>query len=220
MNNPSGIGIGFTLSPFSQKMIAPLQRLASSFFEESTATVAQKLLGNLIVRCIGTQLLVGKIVETESYTFGDLASHCYQNKTVRNQALFGPTGHAYIYTIYGIHYGFNVVAYNDKDQAGGVLIRAVEPLVGINHMQEYRRTTGYCLTNGPGKLTQAFTIDTRFYACDLIQSEELFLAEPPEKETFTIQATPRIGISKAQDLKGRFFIANNPWVTPHRFNKQ
>ena len=113
-----------------------------------------------------------------------------------------------------------MVAYNEQDQAGGVLIRAVEPLTGMNYMQEHRPVNGYCLTNGPGKLTQAFTIDTRFYAYDLIQSQDLFLAEPLEKETFVTLATPRIGISKAQDYKGRFFIANNPWVTPHRFNKQ
>ena len=219
MHNPGDLPIGSTSSPFSQEMLAPLQRLAYSFFEESTATVAQKLLGNLVVRSIKGHLLIGKIVETESYTFGDPASHCYQNKTIRNQALFGPTGHAYIYTIYGIHYGFNVVAYNEQDQAGGVLIRAIEPLVGINHMQEYRQKTGYCLTNGPGKLTQAFNIDTQFYAYGLIQGSELFLAEPIEKETFTLQATPRIGISKAQDHKGRFFITGNPWITPHRFNK-
>lgn len=220
MNNPISIRIDSTSGPFSQKMLAPLPRLASSFFEESTATVAQKLLGKLVVRIIKGHLLIGKIVETESYTFGDPASHCYQNKTVRNQALFGPRGHAYIYTIYGIHSGFNVVAYNEHDQAGGVLIRAIEPLAGIHHMQEYRQKTGYCLTNGPGKLTQAFNIDTQFYAYDLIEGSDLFLAAPIEEEVFTLQASPRIGISKAQDHKGRFFIAGNPWVTPHRFNKQ
>lgn len=219
MNNPSSIRIGSPSSRFSQKMLAPLQRLASSFFQDSTAIVAQKLLGNLVVRSINGHLLIGKIVETESYTFGDPASHCYQKKTARNQALFGPVGHAYIYTIYGIHYGFNVVAYNEQDQAGGVLIRAIEPLSGINYMQECRQKTGYGLTNGPAKLTQAFTIDTQFYAYDLIEGSELFLAAPLEEEAFTVQATPRIGISKAQDYKGRFFIADNPWVTPHRYNK-
>jgi len=197
-----------------------MQRLDSAFFSDSTETVAQKLLGLLLVRKIGDTLLVGKIVETESYTFHDPASHCYQKKTERNQALFGPVGHAYIYLIYGIHYGFNVVAYNKKDHAGGILIRAIEPLGGREEMQKYRSAPLTSLANGPGKITQAFNIDSRFYGHNLMLSQELFLAMPDQSEIFSIQATPRIGISKAQDYTGRFIIRNSPWVTPHRFNKK
>jgi DNA-3-methyladenine glycosylase len=196
-----------------------IRRLPRSFFTKSTELVAQQLLGKLLVRNVAGKQLIGKIVETECYTFHDPASHCYQKQTMRNQALFGPVGHAYIYQIYGIHYGFNVVAYNDIDQAGGVLIRAVEPLGGMDYMRSVRSIKGYSLTNGPGKLTQAFSIDKQLYGQDLVQGQELFLAELIEQEPFEIQATARIGISKAQDYQGRFIIKDNTWVTPHRFNK-
>lgn len=195
-----------------------MNRLENSFFDDSTQAVAQKLLGKLLVRQKGKDLLVGKIVETECYTFHDPASHCYQKQTTRNQALFGSVGHAYVYTIYGIHSGFNVVAHNAQDHAGGVLIRAIEPVMGREIMQKNRPAVGYSLSNGPGKLTQAFAIDTRFYGYNLLQSEELFLAEIVDPEPFTICATPRIGISKAQEYKGRFIIAHNKWITPHRYN--
>ena len=136
--------------------------------------MTQQLLGKLIIRTIDNTHVVGKIVETECYTFHDPASHCYQKKTNRNQALFGPVGHAYVYRSYGIHYGFNVVAHNEQDHAGGVLIRAVEPLHGVHIMQQHRLALGYALTNGPGKFTQAFAIDGRFYAHDLTQERTFF----------------------------------------------
>jgi len=203
----------------SPQFILKLDRPDLQFFQRSTQQVAQQLLGMGIVRSLGNKFMIGKIVETESYSFGDPASHCYQKKTVRNCALFGPVGHAYIYTSYGIHYGFNLVAYGPGDRAGGVLIRAVEPLYGISVMQKHRAVSGYSLTNGPGKFTQAFNIDARFYGYNLMQADELFVAYLPEQEDFSIKATPRIGISKAQDYHGRFIIAANPWVTPHRYNK-
>jgi DNA-3-methyladenine glycosylase len=191
-----------------------------AFFNEATAIVAQKLLGMLLIRTIDTKLLVGKIVETESYTYDDPASHCYGRRTTRTEALFGPTGHTYIYTLYGIHYGFNVVAYNQADKAGGVLIRSVEPLEGIEQMQAFRPNTSLkSLTNGPGKLTQAFNIDLGFYAHNLTQDNELFIAHPQQAESFVVSATRRIGITKAPDDKKRFIIKDNQWVTPHLFNK-
>jgi len=197
------------------------------FFTHSTDVVAQKLLGMHVVRVIGGKFLVGKIVETESYTYHDPASHCYQKRTERNKALFGPVGHAYIYKIYGIHYGFNVVAHSKEDVAGGVLIRAIEPIEGIEYMREFRQAARIeCnrdkranITNGPGKLTQALQIDLALYGHNLMQESELYIIKPENYRAPEIQATPRIGISKAPDLKKRFIIKNNGWVTPHVFNK-
>ncbi len=194
--------------------------LNKDFFTHSTDVVAQKLLGMLLVRVINGTTLVGKIVETESYTYNDPASHCYQKQTERNKALFGPVGHAYIYKIYGIHYGFNVVAHSKEDVAGGVLIRAVEPIQGIEHMCMHRgKVSQNAITNGPGKLTQALQIDLALYGHNLMQESELYIIKPENYRAPKIQVTPRIGISKAQDLKKRFIIKNNAWVTPHVFNK-
>jgi DNA-3-methyladenine glycosylase len=197
-----------------------LDRLNTQFFEKPTVQVAEDLLGKVLVRVHKNQLMAGKIVETEAYSFGDPASHCCQKKTARNQALFGPVGHAYVYTSYGMHYGFNVVAFAKNSQAGGVLIRALEPILGVKHMQNNRSKTGFLLTNGPGKLTEALLIDNSFYGYDLKHGQELFLAKlKQKKEDFIIKKTPRIGISKAQEYLWRFIISNNPWVTPHKFNK-
>jgi DNA-3-methyladenine glycosylase len=174
-----------------------------------------------LIRTVKTKVLIGKIVETESYTYDDPASHCYGRRTLRTEALFGPVGHAYIYRIYGIHYGFNVVAHNHNDKAGGILIRAVEPLEGIEQMQAFRPHVSLKnLTNGPGKLTQAFRIDLSFYAYNLMQGSELFIARPQQAEPFVVLTTPRIGITKACSDKKRFIIKDNQWVTPHLFNKE
>ncbi|HVW99646.1 MAG TPA: DNA-3-methyladenine glycosylase [Candidatus Babeliaceae bacterium] len=194
-------------------------RIDKSFFTQATITVAQQLLGMLLIRKIDNTTLIGKIVETESYTYGDPAAHCFSKLTPRNQALFGPVGHAYIYQIYGIHYGFNVVAHNKADKAGGILIRAVEPLEGVAVMERNRGGVPFHqLTNGPGKVTQAFQIDRNLYGYDLIWGDQLFIGRPKTHEPITIISTPRIGITKAQDEKKRFIIKNNPWVTNHSYN--
>lgn len=185
--------------------------LTQTFFSDSTDVVAQKLLGMFVIRVIDGNTIVGRIVETESYTYNDPASHCYQKRTERNKVLFGSVGHAYVYKIYGIHYGFNVVAHSPADVAGGVLIRALEPVFGIS---------AEMLTNGPGKLTKALRIDTRFYGHNLHKESELFIARPEEYILPEVQATPRIGISKAQEEMRRFIIASNKYITPHRYNKR
>jgi DNA-3-methyladenine glycosylase len=126
--------------------------------------------------------------------------------------MFGPIGHAYVYINYGIHYGFNVVARDENFPAGGVLIRAVEPLEGIEVMKKNRHSASDAslknLTNGPGKLTQAFGITKVDDHLDLLTSSKIFLAKNSiyPHENYTIEKSSRIGISKAREYLWRFYI--------------
>lgn len=187
--------------------------MPASFYQQDTLVVAQQLLGCLIVRVLedGTRL-VGKIVETEAYHIYDPACHAFRGKTHANRALFGPVGHAYIYFIYGKHYCLNVVARISTCDAGGVLIRALQPLEGSDIMEKNRHKKGTDLTNGPGKLAQALHITPQLYGVDLTAVGPLYIAHG-KKEKLRIISTPRIGISKAQDVHWRFYVANNPWVS-------
>jgi DNA-3-methyladenine glycosylase len=193
-------------------MVRPIER---SFFDRDTATVAQDLLGKQIVHTLAGHTRAGIIVETESYEGTDPACHACHGLTRRNSALFGPVGHAYIYFIYGNHYCLNIVAKDRHSKAGGVLVRAIEPTLGINKMlQARRRTTGYALTNGPGKLTQALGITLDYNHADLTSiANNLYIAEGRRIEQPDIAVTTRIGLSVSQDLPLRFYIKHNRWVS-------
>lgn len=178
----------------------------------SVHSSALHLLGAIIVRTLddGT-ILRARIVETESYHQNDPASHTFNGASPRNQAMFGPAGHAYIYFTYGIHWCFNVTAGEDGYGAG-VLIRAAEPLEGIEFMQKSRGINNTVqLTNGPAKLTQALCIDKSLYGHDLTKPP-LQILEAPSRN-FDIVETTRIGISKNVNEIARFYIKNNPYVS-------
>jgi len=142
-----------------------------------TKQVAKALLGKTLVRKIGTQVLSGVITETEAYKGkNDPASHASRKKTERNKIMFGEVGVAYVYFTYGMHYCFNVVAKKENDKAGAVLIRAIQPQQGINHMIKNRKTDIISnLTNGPGKLTQAMQITLKQYNHDLTKNHHCLL---------------------------------------------
>lgn len=185
-----------------------LNPLNPSFFNRNTVIVAQDLLGKCLVRTIGDQVVVGIITETEAYTGADdPASHSFKGKTPRTAALFGPVGHAYIYFIYGNHYCLNVVAREAAQSSGGVLIRAVEPLIGIEYMQANRgkKIARGQLTNGPGKVAQAFAIDKKLYGHCLYKKGELYLADYAASIEAII-ASSRVGISSAQEKQYRFQV--------------
>jgi len=150
-----------------------------------TKQVAKDLLGKTLVRKIGTQILSGIITETEAYKGkNDPASHASRKKTERNKIMFGEVGVAYVYFTYGMHYCFNVVAKKENDKAGAVLIRAIQPQQGINHMIKNRKTDIISnLTNGPGKLTQAMQITLKQYNHALTKESSLFIIdnEKPNK---------------------------------------
>lgn len=179
------------------------------------ATAARRLLGCIIERQIDGQVLRGRIVEVEAYDQSDVASHSYNGPTGRATTMFGPPGHSYVYFTYGMHYCCNIVV-GEQGYGAGVLVRALEPLDGIDLMERHRNgKVGILLTNGPGKLCQALKIDRMLDGHDL-STVPLRLVMQPALDADTILTTTRIGISKAKDVMWRFAIIGNPYVSVKR----
>jgi len=170
--------------------------------------VARALLGKILVHQVRRGVvLAGRIVETEAYLgVGDRAAHAWNGVTPRTRVLFGPPGHAYVYLIYGMYECLNIVA-EGEGSAGCVLIRALEPVEGIEAMR--RRRGGVkrveALANGPGKLTIAMGITRKHNGRDLT-SGSLTVREPEEPLEFEIGVSPRIGIKHCADWPLRFFV--------------
>jgi len=185
--------------------------LPRSFYRRRTLTVARELLGKVLVRKVGKQILAGRIVETEAYFGADPASHSYRGLTPRCKPMFEEAGHAYVYFVYGNHYCFNVVT-EQVGRAGAVLIRALEPISGIPLMERNRKTKEkHSLTNGPGKLCAALKIDQQFNRADLTKGNLLIIDGAQKK--FRIVRTTRIGIREAKERLYRFYIKNNEFVS-------
>ena len=156
----------------------------------------------------------GKIVEVEAYLGeGDLAAHSAAGLTPRTRVIFGPPGHAYVYLSYGMHECLNIVA-EPPGAAGCVLIRALEPVAGLDVMRARRPAarSDRELTSGPGKLTQALGITRAHYGADLTKGN-LVVCKPPDPTRIHIDVSPRIGITKAAELPLRFTIRGNPFVS-------
>ncbi len=194
-------------------MLKQLERVSNSFFDGTTEEVAQNLLGKILVRIFNGKILSGKIVETEAYLDeNDFASHSALGMTERNKVMFGEAGLAYVYFTYGMHYCFNVVT-GEVGKGSAVLIRALEPLDGIELMKKFRNQTDINnLTNGPAKLCQALKIDKKLNGEDLKTSSKIYIAEG-ENEKFEIVKTKRIGIEKSKDLLLRFYIKENKFIS-------
>lgn len=186
-----------------------------SFYARDTDLVARELLGKIIVREVNGHMLKARIVETEAYMgIDDPASHAYGCMRVRNAPLYGPAGHAYVYFTYGMYYCLNFVSRDLSLPAGGVLIRAVEPLEGIEFMERRRhKHTTHGLTNGPGKLTQALAINKELNNHDVTHRGALYVVDAPEVAKKDIVVSKRVGISKAVDEPLRFYIKDNKWVS-------
>lgn len=180
--------------------------LPPSFYERSTVQVAQDLLGKIIVRIVDGVTMAGIIVETEAYCgLKDEASHAYIGQTKRNAAMFGASGHSYVYFTYGNHYCLNLVAKEKGVPAGGVLIRGLVPFQGIDEMKKIRGThVASNLLSGPGKIGQAFQLNVSDNLVDLTKKGALYVTEGFDIPKDAIEATPRIGISKAKELPWRF----------------
>lgn len=176
------------------------------------AAAARGLLGALLERTLsdGT-VLAGRIVETEAYFQDDPASHTYRGQTPRNAAMFGPPGHAYIYLSYGIHWCFNVTA-GPAGYGAGVLIRAVEPVVGVTVMEELRGRGGRELSNGPGKLTRALAIGPELYGHDL-RLHPLRVLQDTQVPDSLVERSTRIGISAAREELLRFTVSGSEFVS-------
>lgn len=184
--------------------------LKRSFFARDTVEVAKDLLGKKLVRVIDGKYLVGIINEVEAYRSDDPASHSYKGRTERNKSMFGTLGHAYVYFTYGMHFCLNVVARDvNSFPAGGVLIRSVIPIEGLEIIKSNRKIkTLSTLTNGPAKLTQAFDVKRKHDGIDLTDpNNELFITQGYDINEDCIKATSRIGISLATDKLWRFLIS-------------
>jgi DNA-3-methyladenine glycosylase len=179
--------------------------------------VAKDLLGKYLVRRIQKNLLVGKIVEVEAYLGEkDPASHACRGKTKRNEVMFTEGGHLYVYFTYGMHFCCNVVT-EEAGKGRAVLLRAVEPIEGVEEMRKRRRFNSdrkdyWNLTNGPAKLCEAFGIQRKVNGTDLL-GRELFLTEGEEIPGSKIRSSTRIGVKNGADKKWRFFVRGNPFVS-------
>ena len=177
-----------------------------------TEELARYLIGKTIVRKTGPDTLSGRIVETEAYPPGDPSGHAYHGRTARNQSLFLDRGVAYVYFIYGTSYMLNVTA-EEPGIGAGVLLRAIEPLEGINLMKRLRNTDKLRdLARGPGRLAAALQIDQRFDGVDLCADGPLWLGTAIQ-ETAHISTTVRIGITREVGRLLRFFEADSPFVS-------
>jgi DNA-3-methyladenine glycosylase len=184
--------------------------LPREFYERATAEVARDLLGTVLVH----GRTAGRIVETEAYLgLDDLAAHASKGMTDRTRVLFGPPGHAYVYFIYGMHECLNLVAERDG-VPGCVLIRALEPLAGLEKMRERRPRARRPedLASGPGKLTAALGITRELYGADVTKGP-LTVRKLLPKQAFEVLTTPRIGITHCPDWPLRFLIAGNRFAS-------
>lgn len=195
------------------------KKLRRDFYtRRNTLQIARELLGKLlVVSSKGTPRVAGMIVETEGYKGPlDKASHAFgHRRTARTETMYGLGGTAYVYFIYGMYCQFNVVT-NEAETPHAILVRALEPVEGIDVMR-HRRTvkTDRDLSNGPGKLCIALNIDRRFDRADLL-GEEICIEEYEKIKPRQIASGPRVGISYAEDYVDkpwRFWIKDNPCVS-------
>ncbi len=191
------------------RMVDLTRVLPKSSFDQDPVRVAQALLGKWLIHDEQGVIVAGRIVETEAYlAANDPASHSHRGQTSRNAVMFGPPGHAYVYAIHRYHC-LNVVT-EGVGVPSAVLLRAVEPLQGLEIMAARRGTDHYVhLASGPGKLCQAFAIDRTLNRWDCTQGTCLWLAEPVSDTKLEIAVSPRIGVTSAQELRLRFYDAGS-----------
>jgi DNA-3-methyladenine glycosylase len=193
--------------------VTPLDR---AFFARPAEEVAHDLVGKVLVRADDD--LLARLVEVEAYTEDDPASHAFRGRTPRTAPMFGPAGHAYVYFTYGMHWCANVSA--GEDGAGeAVLLRAAEPLAGLERMRarrgEGRRDRD--LLRGPARLAQAFGLDGAWSGRDLCPNGSgAVLHVADDGVALPLVRTPRVGVVEAADWPRRFAAEGNPWVSPYK----
>ena len=196
------------------------KHLKESFYlNKNIIDVSENLLGKVLVTNINNTITSGIIIETEAYAgIDDKASHAYNNKrTQRTETMYQKGGIAYVYLCYGMYYLFNVIT-NIEDVPHAVLIRAIEPLDGINEMQRRRKIKSkkYNLTNGPGKLSIALGIDKSFNGESLLSNIVWIQDNGIKFNKKDILSRPRIGVDYAKEdatLPYRFYIKDNKWIS-------
>jgi DNA-3-methyladenine glycosylase len=195
-------------------------RLSRDFFAQDTLTVARLLLGKRLARRLNGRRLSGRIVEVEAYIGqDDKGCHASVGRTARNDVMFGPPGHAYVYFTYGMHWMFNIITEAEGFPAA-VLIRALEPLEGVKVMERNRRgRTGFELCSGPAKLTQALQITRALNGADLCarRGAELWVEDAPPISDDDIAISPRVGLNNTPDpwksVPWRFRVRESPFVS-------
>jgi DNA-3-methyladenine glycosylase len=197
----------------------PIERISRNNVPSDTVALAQALLGKVLVREFDGTRIAGRIVETEAYLQNDPACHAFRGMTPRNRSLFLDHGHAYVYLCYGTSYLLNVCS-----EAGGigsgVLLRALEPMYGIEHMQNTKKIKSADLARGPGRLTNALRVDRRHDGLNLFAAEQLWIGSDGLKVGRVGQSV-RIGITKAADARLRYFVAGSRHLSgPRRLNQE
>ncbi|MGZ4150576.1 MAG: DNA-3-methyladenine glycosylase [Actinomycetota bacterium] len=191
-----------------------MSRLGRRFCARPSLEVAPALLGHVLARRLPAgPTLRARIVETEAYEPEDPASHAFGGPTSRNAVMFGPSGRLYVYFIYGMHFCMNVVTGADG-HGSAVLLRAAEPLEGIEAMTRLRGGAGLRdLCRGPARWAQAFGVDRALDGADLLGGEEIWLERCRAVALDEIERTPRVGIRKAAELPWRFVQRDSPWAS-------
>ena len=202
-----------------------MRRLPRAELPADTVSLARFLIGKVVVREMPSGRIAGRIVETEAYPRRDPAAHHFRGLTPRNRSMFLRRGHAYVYFSYGNHFMLNVSA-EVAGVGGGVLIRALEPLTGIDHMEQQRGTARRVdLARGPGRLAAALNIDRSLDGVDLCAAGPLWLATLKEPKStpdhriharravFAVAESPRIGITRAAHRLLRFYERGSPYVS-------
>ena len=180
-----------------------------------TMELAQYLIGKTLVHNLPTARLSGVIVETEGYPPGDAAGHAFRGKTRGNQSLFLGPGYCYVYFTYGSSFMVNVTS-EEPGVGAGVLLRALEPLEGIEIMQHFRKATRTLdIARGPGRLAQAMQIDKQYDGVDLCAGGALWLGAAARR-IGPICSSTRIGLTREVQRKRRFFESGNPYVSGPR----
>lgn len=198
--------------------------LPPDFYDRDVVGVARDLLGQNLVRVADEGLVAGRIVEVEAYLAqNDPANHAYRGRTQRNASMFGPPGHAYVYAIHS-RWCLNAVT-EPAGVPSAVLIRAVEPLAGLELMQQRRsarreravQAAGNSirdLARGPARLCEAFAIDRALDGWDLTRGEQLWIAASESLvHPAEVGVSPRVGVTSACDVLLRFFVAGSPFVS-------
>ena len=191
--------------------------LPAAFYARPSREVALDLLGKVVLSTLDGETTVARIVETEAYLGPhDPASHAAERigRTARNATMFGTPGLAYVYLSYGIHWCLNAVT-DREGHPGAVLIRALEPLSGLEVMRSRRGTADRELARGPGRLTQALGI-TGALDGHALQDPPLSFHDAPAVPPRLIEAGPRVGITRAMDWPLRFMVRDSPWVSGPR----
>ncbi|HMN17714.1 MAG: DNA-3-methyladenine glycosylase [Ignavibacteriota bacterium] len=198
----------------SKKLVLP-----KKFYIRPVLAVAKDLLGKVLIKTESKKMFAGRIVEVEAYDGSiDEASHSYNGKTKRNEVMFNTGGCLYVYFTYGAHFCSNIVT-GKEGYGNAVLIRAVEPLAGIDYMivnrfnRELKSEKELCnLTSGPGKVSKAFGFDSSYSGMDLTNSS-VYLLDQPRLNSNKIGISKRIGITRSVDLPWRFFEIGNPYLS-------